>query len=223
MAHFSCVGATESCATSCATSRRRASRTCWPCAATRPRARASGAPPRRPALLDRADRADPRAVRLHRRRGRASPRCTPRRRAWSPTSRFAQEKQDAGASFLITQLFYRQRALLRLRRRRARAAGIDVPIIPGIMPVTTVTQIKRDHRAVRRHHPLSSSASWRRGRTTRRPCTTSALRTRRCSALISWLAGRRDPLLHAEPSPATRAILAALRAAQPWTRVKEAV
>ena len=51
-------------------------------------------------------------------------------------------KADAGAEFAITQFFFRARDYQALVER-ARAHGCDIPIIPGVMPVTDVAQITR--------------------------------------------------------------------------------
>ncbi len=53
-----------------------------------------------------------------------------------------KRKIDAGATRAITQFFFDNAIYLRYRDR-ARAAGISVPIVPGIMPVTNFAQTRR--------------------------------------------------------------------------------
>lgn len=51
-------------------------------------------------------------------------------------------KVRAGADFAITQLFLEPEGFLRLRDRMA-GAGCDVPLLPGIMPLTTLRILRR--------------------------------------------------------------------------------
>jgi methylenetetrahydrofolate reductase (NADPH) len=51
-------------------------------------------------------------------------------------------KAEAGAEFAVTQLFFRADDYLSLVDR-VRALGCEIPIIPGIMPITSLTQIAR--------------------------------------------------------------------------------
>lgn len=53
-----------------------------------------------------------------------------------------KRKVDCGLRFLITQLFFDNRKYFEFVDV-ARAAGITVPIIPGIMPITNASQIER--------------------------------------------------------------------------------
>jgi methylenetetrahydrofolate reductase (NADPH) len=53
-----------------------------------------------------------------------------------------KRKVDAGVDFLITQLFFDNERFWDFCQR-ARAAGITVPIVPGIMPITNPKQAER--------------------------------------------------------------------------------
>ena len=56
--------------------------------------------------------------------------------------KYLKEKVDAGCSFLTTQMFFDNNLLYNFLYK-IREAGITVPIIPGIMPITNANQIDR--------------------------------------------------------------------------------
>jgi methylenetetrahydrofolate reductase (NADPH) len=53
---------------------------------------------------------------------------------------YLKEKVDKGASFIVTQMFFNNQKYFDFVSK-AREAGIDVPIIPGIKPITSLGQI----------------------------------------------------------------------------------
>ena len=53
-----------------------------------------------------------------------------------------KEKVDAGCSFLTTQMFFDNNLLFNFLYK-IREAGITVPVIPGIMPITNANQVER--------------------------------------------------------------------------------
>jgi methylenetetrahydrofolate reductase (NADPH) len=56
--------------------------------------------------------------------------------------RVLRAKQDAGAQFAITEMFFRPDDYFALLER-ARSAGVEIPVVPGIMPITNLNQIRR--------------------------------------------------------------------------------
>ena len=56
--------------------------------------------------------------------------------------KYLKEKVDAGCDFLTTQMFFDNNLLYNFLYK-IREAGITVPVIPGIMPITNATQIER--------------------------------------------------------------------------------
>ena len=130
--------------------------------------------------------------------------------------RYLKEKVDAGASFLITQLFF-DNAYFYDFVARAREIGIDVPIIPGIMPITNFAQIKRITSLCGSVIPGHLIAELDARSDSPQAVTDFgvAYATLQCADLLA----RGAPGIHfytLNRSPATRAILSALRCMAPW-------
>jgi methylenetetrahydrofolate reductase (NADPH) len=130
--------------------------------------------------------------------------------------RHLKAKVDAGVDFLITQLFF-DNALYHDFVERARRIGIAVPIIPGILPITNYGQLARITSlcgATLPEHVLGELAA-RRDDPEAVAEFGVAYATMQCADLLAHGA----PGIHfytLNRSPATRAILSALRLWRPW-------
>jgi methylenetetrahydrofolate reductase (NADPH) len=132
--------------------------------------------------------------------------------------RFLREKVQAGASFLITQLFFDNQLYFDFVDE-ARAAGIDVPIIPGIMPITDVKQIKTITGMCGATIPESLLEQLE--RRAEDPEAVLQLGVSYATLQCAELLARGAPGIHfytLNRSPATRAILSALKLLRPWVR-----
>ncbi|HKH78650.1 MAG TPA: methylenetetrahydrofolate reductase [NAD(P)H] [Solirubrobacteraceae bacterium] len=126
------------------------------------------------------------------------------------------EKVDAGVDFLITQLFF-DNAVYFDFLARARAAGIEVPIIPGIMPITHAGQVQRMAAMCGASIPAGLRDELHaRGEDAEAVLDFGvAYATLQCAELLAGGA----PGIHfytLNRSPATRAILSALKLSRPW-------
>jgi methylenetetrahydrofolate reductase (NADPH) len=100
---------------------------------------------------------------------------------------------------------------------RARAAGIDVPIIPGIMPLTNVEQVERFTAMCGASIPATLQGAMEVRRTD--PDGARELGVAYAALQCTDLLRRGAPGIHfytLNRSPSTRAIVAALRASEPW-------
>ena len=122
-------------------------------------------------------------------------------------------KVRAGLDLIITQLFFDNRYYFEFVAR-ARKAGITIPIIPGIMPITDAAQIERITRMCGATVPplLRAELDRRRDDATATMQLGLAQATAQCIGLLAGGA----PGIHfytLNQSPATRMILTALRIA----------
>jgi methylenetetrahydrofolate reductase (NADPH) len=130
--------------------------------------------------------------------------------------RYLREKVDAGVDFLITQMFFHNDLYFDFVER-ARAIGIDVPIIPGIWPITNVAQIKKvtELCAATIRPELLAELEARADEPEAALDFGVAYATLQCAELLREGA----PGIHfytLNRSPATRAILGALKLQRPW-------
>jgi methylenetetrahydrofolate reductase (NADPH) len=57
--------------------------------------------------------------------------------------RHLREKIDAGADFVITQLFFENADFYEFREHMQQREGVKVPLVPGIIPILSASQIQR--------------------------------------------------------------------------------
>jgi methylenetetrahydrofolate reductase (NADPH) len=130
--------------------------------------------------------------------------------------RYLKRKVEAGATFLITQLFFDNDDYFRFVES-ARDFGIDVPIIAGIMPITNFDQIKRITTLCEASIPTELNEQLEARNEEGEEAVAElgvAYATLQCADLLA----RGAPGIHfytLNNSPATRAILSALRAWRP--------
>jgi methylenetetrahydrofolate reductase (NADPH) len=147
--------------------------------------------------------------------------CYPEGHPESPTVEhdlgFVKRKVDAGAQFLVSQAFFDNIHYFAYIKR-ARRAGINVPIIPGIMPITDLRVMNR----IMELDPRTTVPDALRREIIRRSEDPAAVvelgvayATLQCEELLRSGA----PGIHfytLNRSPATSAILAALQVTKPW-------
>jgi methylenetetrahydrofolate reductase (NADPH) len=121
-------------------------------------------------------------------------------------------KVRAGVDFVVTQLFFDNRVYFDFVKR-ARDAGITVPIVPGIMPITSLAQIERMTKMCGASIPPALFAELDRRRDD--PAAAQQLGVAQATAQCVDLLEGGAPGIHfytLNQSPATRMILTALKA-----------
>ncbi len=121
-------------------------------------------------------------------------------------------KVDQGAEFIITQLFF-DNAFFFDFVERARRIGINVPIVPGIMPITNYDQVQRFVRMCGATVPMRLQLELEKIRD--RPDAVAQLGVAHATVQCLELLSRGVPGIHfytLNRSPASRMIVSALRA-----------
>jgi methylenetetrahydrofolate reductase (NADPH) len=134
---------------------------------------------------------------------------------------YLKTKVEAGASFLITQLFFDNQVYFDFVAA-ARAAGIEVPIIAGVIPVASFAQTKRICDLCDASIPPRLEAAFvAAGGDEKAEFELGvAYAAQQCSELL--LAGAPGIHFYAlNRAPATWAVLGSLRAARPWERGRD--
>lgn len=135
--------------------------------------------------------------------------------------RYLKTKVDAGARFLITQLFFDNSMYFDFVDA-ARERGITVPIIPGVIPITSFGQVARICKLCDASIPLELNAAMEElgGDAEAEALLGVAYAARQCEELLA--AGAPGIHFYAlNRAPGTRAVLAALRASRPWERAPD--
>jgi len=133
---------------------------------------------------------------------------------------YLKTKVDAGASFLITQLFFDNQVYFDFVGA-ARRQGIEVPIIAGVIPVASYAQTKRICELCDATIPSALEAAFEAagGEVEREFELGVAYAAQQCSELL--IAGAPGIHFYAlNRAPATRAVLGALKASRPWERTR---
>ena len=133
---------------------------------------------------------------------------------------YLKTKVEAGAGFLITQLFFDNQVYFDFVAA-ARARGIEVPIIAGVIPVASFAQTKRICELCDASIPALLEAAFAAagGDPAREFELGVAYAAQQCAELL--IAGAPGIHFYAlNRAPATRAVLGALRASRPWERVR---
>ncbi len=134
---------------------------------------------------------------------------------------YLKTKVEAGASFLITQLFFDNQVYFDFVAA-SRAAGIEVPILAGVIPVASFAQTKRICELCDATIPARLEAAFRAagGDEQAEFELGVAYAAQQCSELL--LAGAPGIHFYAlNRAPATRAVLGSLQAARPWERGRD--